>query len=370
MVRRMKAQIVHRGVDGSEHLVFPPRTVEGIPVALRGEENELLRKVASYCSRAARSAQGTEEAELVGFAMQIVKKRALSSRAALETTITHPLEALKQPDDETPPSRAEIRDLEADLPLDEASAERTAARLIRSAIPKEEKRRKAEIKALNGIRSILKGLPATDPKIQTLLCDIGTILAEHPEEKVIVFTEYLDTLEAIRQDVESVPAIGGAYAILRGGLSPRQRQRVQQQFEQPEVQVLLATDAASEGLNLQRHCHRVYHVELPWNPNRLEQRNGRVDRYGRRRNPEIRYLYYPDSPEDDVLHQLTAKIEQMHGDRVSTPDILGVLRGAGELQAGLVDLDPEDHDLIHARHRWFGILKIAPPTSSATYSPW
>jgi hypothetical protein len=120
---------------------------------------------------------------------------------------------------------------------------------------------------------------------------------------------------------------------------------VQQLFEQPHIRILLATDAASEGLNLQHHCRRIYHVELPWNPNRLEQRNGRVDRYGQRRNPHIRYLYYPDSPEDDVMHQLTVKIEQIQGDLVSTPDILGVLKGGGEMESGLVELDPEDRQV-------------------------
>jgi hypothetical protein len=109
---------------------------------------------------------------------------------------------------------------------------------------------------------------------------------------------------------------------------------------------LLATDAASEGLNLQRSCPRIVHFELPWNPNRLEQRNGRVDRYGQTRAPQIRYLYFPDSPEDHVLAGLVRKIEEMQGDRVSTPDILGILAGAEALEHGLVTLDAEaaDHE--------------------------
>jgi hypothetical protein len=88
----------------------------------------------------------------------------------------------------------------------------------------------------------------------------------------------------------------------------------------------------------------VIHFELPWNPNRLEQRNGRVDRYGQSRKPEIRYLYFPGSPEDHVLHRLIEKIEEMQGDRVSTPDILGILSGAEDLEKGLVDLDAEAPD--------------------------
>jgi hypothetical protein len=108
---------------------------------------------------------------------------------------------------------------------------------------------------------------------------------------------------------------------------------------------LLATDAASEGLNLQHHCRRVIHVELPWNPNRLEQRNGRVDRYGQTRPPIIRYLYYPESPEDDVLARLVEKIERMAQDYVSTPDVLGVIQGLEVIQRGLTQLDPEAADV-------------------------
>lgn len=350
-IRRMKAQIRRRLPDGREERVFPQRTVRGIPVAPATDaEKELLRKVASYCAKTARDASGTEDAELVGFAMQIVKKRALSSRAALAKTIEHRLEALKNEQArEEPPDRAELRDLQADLPLGEAAAERTAQRILRSAIPREERRRNAEIKALNGIRKILRRLPERDPKIEALLAELHGIVAQDPTEKVIVFTEYLDTLEAIQARLDDDDELADHYVILRGGLSRRQRLARQEAFERPEVRVLLATDAASEGLNLQRQCRRVIHFELPWNPNRLEQRNGRVDRYGQTREPIIRYLYYPDSPEEDVLHQLVGKIEKMAEDRISTPDVLGLLAGERRIQEGLTELDPEALDVEHRK---------------------
>ncbi|MEW6074209.1 MAG: helicase-related protein [Planctomycetota bacterium] len=351
-IRRMKVQIRRRLPDGSEQPVFPPRTVRGIAVtSLTDVERELLRKVASYCSRTARQAAETEEAELVGFAMQIVKKRALSSRAALAKTLENRLEALRKEDArEAPPDRAELRDLQADLPLGEAAAERTARRVLRSAIPREERRRKSEISALNGIRRILKKLPPRDPKIDALLAELRAVLAADPAEKAIVFTEYRDTLEAIRAALEQEPELAGRCVVLRGGLSRRQRLQRQEEFEDPGTRLLLATDAASEGLNLQRHCRRVFHFELPWNPNRLEQRNGRVDRYGQTREPDLRYLFYPDSPEEDVLHQLITKIERMTEERISTPDILGLLAGEREIERGLVELDPEAAD-VEARKR-------------------
>lgn len=162
---------------------------------------------------------------------------------------------------------------------------------------------------------------------------------------MIVFTEYRDTLEAIQARLDAEPDLTGRYVILHGGLTRRQRLARQEAFEQPNVRILLATDAASEGLNLQKHCRRVIHFEFPWNPNRLEQRNGRVDRYGQTRQPIIRYLHYPASPEEEVLKQLVTKIQQMAADRVSTPDVLGLLAGERRILEGLTELDPEAADV-------------------------
>jgi superfamily II DNA or RNA helicase len=350
-IRRMKSQIHRRLPDGTEQAVFPKRHVQGIPVAdLSPAERELLRRVASYCSQTARAAGQEEDTELIAFAMQIVKKRALSSRRALRETVDTRLKALsKEEAREAPPERSEVRDLQADLPLGEAAAERTERRILRSAIPKEERRRRNEVKALNGIKRTLNALPDRDPKVDALIAEIQRVLSDEPSEKLIVFTEYRDTLDQVYEALAAVPSLAGAVVILTGGLSSRQRVQRQQIFEKPETRILLATDAASEGLNLQRNCRRVVHFELPWNPNRLEQRNGRVDRYGQTRPPQIRYLYYPDSPEDHVLNTLVEKIERMAEARVSTPDILGILTGGGELQQGLVELDPEDTSVEDAK---------------------
>jgi hypothetical protein len=278
--------------------------------------------------------------------MQIVRKRSLSSRRALKVTVDRRLEALqKESAQEAPPEKSELRDLQAGLPLSDAAAERTAERVLRSAIPKEEKRRKSEVAALKAIRKQFQSLPDRDPKIEAVVTEILKVLGGDPQEKVILFTEYLDTLAALAERFETVPELAGRYVVLRGGLSRKQRSFRQARFEEAGTRILLATDAASEGLNLQRHCRRVLHVELPWNPNRLEQRNGRVDRYGQTRNPEIRYLFYPESPEEQVLSQLVGKIEAMQDDRISTPDILGVWMGDTSLERELTELGGQSPDL-------------------------
>ncbi len=350
-VRRLKAQIKRRLPDGGEERAFPKRHVHGIRVeGLTAAEQDLLRKVSSYCSRTAREAEGSEEAELIGFAMQIVKKRALSSRAALRKTLEHRLAALRKEEErEEPPDRAELHDIQAELPMGEQSSERTARRILRSALPRDERRRRSEIKALAGINKLLKSLPLEDPKLEALLTELRRVFAEDPSEKAIVFTEYRDTLEEIEGRLALEAGLAGHWVVLHGGLSRSQRLKRQDIFEKPETRILLATDAASEGLNLQESCRRVIHFELPWNPNRLEQRNGRVDRYGQRREPEIRYLYYPDSAEESILDYLVGKIENMGRDKISAPDILGLISG-DDISRGLLLLDPEHRDLEERRN--------------------
>lgn len=103
-------------------------------------------------------------------------------------------------------------------------------------------------------------------------------------KRVIVFTEYRDTQRWLHERLIGAGVPNEAIAQLYGGQDRDERERVKNVFQDdPDVdpmRILLATDSASEGINLQNHCNRVLHWEIPWNPNRLEQRNGRVDRHG------------------------------------------------------------------------------------------
>ncbi len=331
MIRRLKPQIVKTGPDGGVMPAFPVRQPVGRieVVNLTDEERDIFRLVTEYCAKTIKSAEGSDEADLVSFAMQIVKKRMLSSRAALTQTVENRLKALAARQPEEPPKRSELRELQSDLPLTESQAERTALRILRTALSRDARRRNAEKRQLKTIQKLLDrvaGLP--DPKITALIADLERDVLSISGEKAIVFTEYRDTLTAIQQAFDAHPRLQNAYAVLVGDLNAKQRRQRIARFHESSCRILLATDAASEGLNLHEHCCRLYHVELPWNPNRLEQRNGRIDRHGQTRPPIIRYLFYPDSPEDRILDRLIQRIAAMHDDRVSTPDILGILEGS------------------------------------------
>src|ERR1019366_2763502 len=121
-------------------------------------------------------------------------------------------------------------------------------------------------------------------------------------EPVIVFTEYRDTLVQLRA------AIRAPAAVLHGGLDRAERAEALGDFIDGRRAILLATDAAGEGLNLHHTCRIVVTLELPWNPMRLEQRIGRVDRIRQRRTVHALHLIARDTPEMRILDRLRMRI--------------------------------------------------------------
>jgi SNF2 family DNA or RNA helicase len=136
-------------------------------------------------------------------------------------------------------------------------------------------------------------------------------------EPVIVFTEYRDTLEHLRR------LVAANAAVLHGGLSPTDRRAALDHFMHRQANVLLATDAGGEGLNLQQGCRVVVNLELPWNPTRLEQRAGRVDRIGQRGTVHVTHLIAHGTAETSILHRLSARVALARED-IGVKDPLGI----------------------------------------------
>jgi superfamily II DNA or RNA helicase len=115
-------------------------------------------------------------------------------------------------------------------------------------------------------------------------------------ERVVIFTEYVTTLEWI-VDILTQRGYGEVLDTIRGATPAEDRERTRERFSadpsEDPIRVLVATDSAGEGIDLQNHCHRLVNFDIPWNPSRLEQRIGRVDRYGQTTTPEI-YHFVPD----------------------------------------------------------------------------
>ena len=145
--------------------------------------------------------------------------------------------------------------------------------------------------------------------------------------------------------MRSAHGIEGEVVSIGGQDDDRARAAAAQRFADNDGVVLVSTDSLAEGLNLQKRCHHLIHLDLPYNPNRLEQRNGRIDRYGQQFDPEIRYLYIPGTFEESLLLHLIAKYEKARSSLDVMPDTLGITASpedyATSLTGGLSE-DPAD----------------------------
>jgi hypothetical protein len=151
------------------------------------------------------------------------------------------------------------------------------------------------------------------------------------KRRVILFTEWADTkrylLDLLREAIADTDGAEDRVAAFSGGLGDEAREELQRRFNaDPEVEplrILVATDAAREGINLQAHCADLFHIDLPWNPGRLEQRNGRIDRTLQpEREVRCHYFVYPARPEDRVLETLVRKIDTVQRELGSLGGVL------------------------------------------------
>jgi hypothetical protein len=136
---------------------------------------------------------------------------------------------------------------------------------------------------------------------------------DHPEQRLLLFTEFKDTLDYL---VERLKQWGFRVGYIHGGMKPGSRDEpstrlfAEQQFREGAIQVLVATEAAGEGINLQV-CNILFNYDIPWNPNRLEQRMGRIHRYGQRKDCLIFNFVATNTIEGKVLQRLLEKLQEI-----------------------------------------------------------
>ena len=131
-----------------------------------------------------------------------------------------------------------------------------------------------------------------------------------PHQKIVIFTEHRDTLNYLERQITTLLGTDAAVEVIHGAKVREERRKSQENFlHNPEVKVLLATDAAGEGINLQR-AHLMVNYDLPWNPNRLEQRFGRIHRIGQTEVCFLWNLVAEETREGDVYLRLLEKLEQ------------------------------------------------------------
>jgi superfamily II DNA or RNA helicase len=189
-----------------------------------------------------------------------------------------------------------------------------------------------------------------DPKLAMLVLEIRLIRLRHPGANILVYTEYADSQRAA---VAALAGIDGTVLTISGADSEEARTQAAERCAEEDGIVLVSTDSLAEGLNLHQRCFHLIHLDLPYNPNRLEQRNGRIDRYGQRNDPEIRYLFLAGTFEERLLLRLIAKYENARACLSVMPNTLGVSADPASLHEPLFagfaeDLFGEMPRLIHS----------------------
>jgi superfamily II DNA or RNA helicase len=196
--------------------------------------------------------------------------------------------------------------------------------------------------------------------IRDRMCpDLGKPGATWNDTRVLIFTEYDDTkrylLGRLEAAIKDSDRAANRILVFHGPTPPAKREEIKQAFNtdprKHPVRILIATDAAREGLNLQAHCHNLFHFDVPWNPSRMEQRNGRIDRK-LQPAPEVfcHYFVYQQRPEDRILHVLVRKTETIKEELGSLSQVIDA-RLAKSLSMGirhrLVDSLESEIDAIH-----------------------
>ena len=335
--------------------LFPPRIAYTVPYRLSPAEEALYKDVTEYVrnefDRAA-ALENDKRAGTVGFALTILQRRLASSPEAIYQSLRRRRERLESrlrelellqragafeagaiaagpavdaddvdeledaPDNEVEATEAEV--------LDRATAARSIAEL------------RGEIDTLGGLETQAlavrrSGADTKWTELASLLGEIFTpagtaagIAESHapygsgdipppvpsPRQKLVIFTEHRDTLNYLHERITRFLGRQESVVIIHGGTGREERLNVQEAFRHdPAVQVLLATDAAGEGINLQR-AHLMVNYDLPWNPNRLEQRFGRIHRIGQTEVCHLWNLVTDDTREGDVYRRLLEKLEQ------------------------------------------------------------
>ena len=355
--------------------LFPERIAYTVPYRLSAEEARLYEAVTGYVREEFNRADALANAKragTVGFALTMLQRRLASSPEAIHRSLGRRrerlegrLRELEAPRRGGPPAdglgfaapelddeevedlddapEQEVEDAEARI-LDQATAARSRVEL------------QAEIETLKRLEKLALGVRrgGRDTKwleLAGLLNGVFTAaglrgrlreravpygageIPRHrasPRQKLVLFTEHRDTLRYLQERITTLLGRAGSVVVIHGGVGREERLAVQEAFRHdPRVQVLLATDAAGEGINLQR-AHLMVNYDLPWNPNRLEQRFGRIHRIGQTEVCHLWNLVADETREGDVYRRLLEKLEQARqalGGQVF--DVLGKLEFEG-----------------------------------------
>ena len=359
MVRRLKEDLRQIGVELPERLVVP-EVIDGLPTDT--PELRLAELLSRYREQRNQRLLGAGKRERAAENLVIanLQKRLLSSIAAFDRTLQVHCNTLKKRSAQNSrrrPPRLETLDLlTSSIDGDDERAEGDEEELLQEADAQHEAAVSSALQATDDDWQLLGQMQEIaqaaryepDSRVRRLeqlirqhLCPrLGQPGAEWASERLLIFTEYADTKDWLERRVRELIAgsdqAEARIATFHGGIGDERREAIKRSFNSPPesdpLRILIATDAAREGVNLQNHCKRLVHFDVPWNPGRMEQRNGRIDRT-LQRAPQVfcHYFVLPQRPEDTVLDTVVRKTDQIRSELGCLPPV--VIRKLNDLLA-------------------------------------
>jgi superfamily II DNA or RNA helicase len=327
-LRRTKEAMVYfpeRRPDGTwvAEKIFTKRIPHTVEFQIDGAEFDLYRDITRFVKQQSTkaAAQGDDpRARAVGFLMSLYQRRLASStyamRHSLENRAKRLEEGLKRAQELARLAPPDLPDPEELEEMEEAERERLEEQLEAVTLAGNAQQVHEEIHELRQLSGQARtvedsGAEAKLSKLKELLQQEGFF--DHPEKRLLIFTEFKDTLDYLVERLKSWDFRVGA---IHGGMKPGSRDErgtrlfAEQQFREGAIQILVATEAAGEGINLQV-CNILFNYDIPWNPNRLEQRMGRIHRYGQRKDCLIFNFVATNTIEGRVLQRLLEKLQEI-----------------------------------------------------------
>jgi len=355
-LRRTKEAMVYfpeRQPDGSwkARKLFTKRTTRTADFTIDNDELRLYRDVTSFVkdqSRKAAERGDDPRARAVGFLMALYQRRLASSayamRHSLENRARRLAENLKRAQELALSAPRELPTEEELEEMEESERERLEGVLAALTLAQNPAQVREEVVRLEQLARQARKLEEAEGEAK--LAKLRAVLGEQgffdkPDERLLIFTEFKDTLDYL---VEKLGKWGFNVGFIHGGMPIGSRDEkgsrlyVEQQFREGAIQVLVATEAAGEGINLQC-CHVMFNYDIPWNPNRLEQRMGRIHRYGQLHDCLIFNFVATNTVEGRILERLHERLNEIRNalDDDAVFNVVGEVLPAAHIERVLRD---------------------------------
>jgi superfamily II DNA or RNA helicase len=305
-IRRIKEDLK----DFEGRPLFLPRYVKTVGFNLSDEEQILYNDVSRYVKEQYNKALQSDKRRNVAFALVILQRRLASSMFAILKSLERRKKRLEDLIKGVEKAGSNEKTFDFEEVEDMSEEERWKEEEMWETLSVAENRQElnAEIETLGDLiekaREIIQ--KESEVKILQLKQSMEDLSKKWPNKKILIFTESRDTLEYLEKKIRSW---GYAVNTIHGGMKLEERVNAEKVFKN-ETQVLVATEAAGEGINLQ-FCHLMINYDIPWNPNRLEQRMGRIHRYGQTLEVHVFNMVAQSTREGKVLSRLFEKLDEI-----------------------------------------------------------